>query len=270
MHLARMALLLGFLFPLTLFSAQFREYYRSGEQVAPQQPAPSPAPVQAPPIRRIEPPAQAPRPALQPPAAPARPAVRGIRSGHFGWNGDWLVRASLGAVAQSRSVTVETADLATNDEVYYRPDNKLMGTADGSVLTHDATDLLFRLQLGLGYQMPGEGNFWLIELYSAGDLQETLFSYAWTLPGYTFSGSIPYLKALVGMGHVDAEGLSPTSLSFGVGAGAYNWLTRTRNWRLEYGLDLTRREWLPIEHNYGPEAWVDTEWHLYLGTAWRF
>lgn len=269
MHLARAALLLGLLFAAQLFAAQFREYYRSGEQVAPQQPAPQP---QQPVIRRVQPPAQTPvqqtRPAAPLPAAAPRRIVREAPAGHFGFGGNWLVRGAFATVAQSRLVSVATRD--TSDEVYYKPGNKLMGTADGSTLTHTAGDLLFGFQLGAGYQLPRDGNFWFLDFSSAGDTQELLLSFAWTLPRYAFSGSIPYVKALGGIGHVDAEGLAPTAFSLGLGIGAYNWLTAQRNWRLEYGLDLTRREWLPIRHDYGNEEWVDNEWRLYLGAAWRF
>lgn len=268
MHLARVALWTVLLFSAPLWAAQFREYYR-GEPVTPRQDAPAPTtqprvvpqPAPQPAIRRAQPPVAAPQPVR-------RTASRHAPAGYFGWGGNWLVRVSGGVVPQSRSVQVDTRN--TGVPVRYTPDNTLMGTADGSTLTHKAEDLLFRFQAGVGYQLPNDGNFWMLDLYSAGDLQETLLSYAWTFPQHVFGGSIPYVKAIGGIGHVDAEGLAPTSFSLGIGAGAYNWLDTAKTWRLEYGLDLARREWLAIEHTYGSEEWIDIDWHLYLGAAWRF
>lgn len=243
-------------------AAQFREYYRPGERAAPQEevaPMPQPTP------RRVQPQTQTAQPT---PVVQRRPTIASAPTAHFGFGGNWFVRASVGAVSQSRAVSVQTD--TSGVDVYYKPDNTLMGMAEGNTLTHNANELFFRPQIGFGYQWPREGNFWTLDFYTTSDLQETLLNYAWTLPSRAFSSTIPYLKLIGGVGHVDAEGLAPTSFSVGAGAGAYNWLDNTRHWRLEYGIDYTRREWLPINHSYGIEEWVDSEWHLYLGTAWRF
>ncbi len=160
----------------------------------------------------------------------------------------------------------------STDTIYYRPDNSEIGTADGSgnTLTHAVESFLFRPQIGLGYQWPGEGNFLTLDFYSLKEVQETLVQFHYTLPSWRVNTSIPFLKLGVGLSHTDSEGLSPTALSWSLGLGAYHALSGSQSWRLEYGLDYTRREWLSINHHYGQESWSDRDWHLYLGTAWRF
>lgn len=254
----------------TIFAAQFKEYYRGGEpsSVQPQTPPKAPQPaVRATPkaTPRVAPKVQTP-----PQNAPVvrQRVVARIPSFYFGWTGNFFVRASAGFVRQDRSVSVKTIN--NGDAVYYKPKNHFMGTANGSKLTYDTSELFFRPQIGVGYQLINEGNFWSLDYYNTGDVSELLFNYAFTFPQRRIATAIPYVKLIGGVGHTDSEGFSPTTFSLGVGVGAYHYIDRNSKFRLEYGVDYSRREWLPIKHSYGNEDWIDHEAHLYMGAAYKF
>ncbi len=254
-----------FLLPLlfsTLVAAVFQEY-RTGQPV---QPRTAPEQTQPQPTQPVR---QTPQRPAAPQTAQPQPAAPGL----FGFGGRFLVRASIGGVLHERSITVRSNPDAGAQAIYCQPGGDEIGTTEVGVVKSfscSSDELLLRPQIGIGYQWPGEGHFLTLDFYTLDEVQETLLQFHYTLPEHTLNESIPFLKLALGVSHTDSEGLSPTALSWGVGLGAYNWLQEGRRWRLEYGLDYTQREWLPINHSYGEESWSDREWHLYLGTAWRF
>ena len=175
----------------------------------------------------------------------------------------------MGYTSRSRTVEVETN--ATGASVYYRPDHHYMGVANGSTLSHSVTESHIRYSLAFGYQLPNEGNFWYVEYaQAAADTKELLFSYAVSLPSMTFANTIPFVKIGALIGYGDNERYSPSSFGLLAGVGGYNYCGRTRKFRLEYGLDFLRTEWLPINHEYGSEEWTDNVWYLYMGAAYKF
>lgn len=248
---------LFFLSLSTLFAAQFKEYYRTNDAQPPKE-QPS-ATLQTKPAQTQN---QFATPTLR------KRTVDKLPSFYFGWTGNHIVRLSAGFVKQSRDVKVKTTN--SGDDVYYKPKNHLMGSADGSTLSYTANDLFFRPQIGYGYQLAFDGNFWTVDYYKTNNISELLFNYSVTFPKRRIASAIPYVKGIAGIGYVDSEGFSPTSLSFGVGVGAYHYLDKKLKTRIEYGIDYTMREWLGIDHSYGKEEWSDQEAHLYIGIVYRF
>lgn len=280
MHFVRILFALLLLIS-SLFSAQFKEYYQGNEPqgVEPQR-AQTPAPQRTPTPQRapVQQPAQQPAKVVQPqPVAQTPPAnqpqivqrqVAYIPPFYFGWKGNFLIKASAGAVRESRSVSVKSHN--TGQDVYYKPKNKYLGKADGSELSYEDSELFFRPQIGVGYQMINEGDFWTLDYSFAEDISELLINYNFTFPERRISTAVPYIRLLAGVGHTNSAGTNATSLSFGLGAGAYHYISANSRFRLEYGVDFARREWLPINHDYGKEEWVDLDLHLYLGVAYKF
>ncbi|MDR0746847.1 MAG: hypothetical protein LBE89_03020 [Helicobacteraceae bacterium] len=205
-------------------------------------------------------------------APPTRRPVRVLNAaphGNFDWKTDYIIRVTTGFWRLDRDVSVKTSP--TGSGVYYRPTHSYMGIADGSTLTHSAGETEFRAQVGVGAQLPNEGNYWLLEFgYAGSEIKELIASYAVTIPSRQFFNTIPFLKAGALLGYGDSEGLSPSSFGVLLGAGGYNYIGQSRRLRLEYGIDLARTEWLTINKSYGREEWTDITWHIYIGAAYKF
>ncbi|GHV03210.1 hypothetical protein AGMMS50229_01680 [Campylobacterota bacterium] len=189
--------------------------------------------------------------------------------GSFGWGGNYLIKATAGFSDLDRAVTVNTTN--TGENVICTPTGRVIGQADTSKLGCSDSEKAFRFQLGFGYQLPDDGNYWLVE-YAQGksETKELAFDFYYTLPSLRIANTVPFIKIGTYLGYGDSEKLSPSSLGFVGGIGGYNYLTDAPRLRLEYGLDFSREEWLKIAHTYGDEYWRDTRWHLYIGLAYRF
>jgi hypothetical protein len=269
-------------------AATFETYYGTDRPDSPQSATQAPAPrepfrVNAPAAQPQTPATQTPQNAVQPRTPAAREAQAPVSiapfqtrrtvltaapHGVFGLKGNYLLRASVGFSSLERKVSVDT--LGGGQAVYYRPKNKFMGYSNGKTLTYDDDETRWRYQLGVGYQLPNEGNFWYLEYARAKETSELDGSFAISLPSLRIENVIPYVKLGVNLGFSDSEGISPSSLGVLLGAGGYNYLNDAKSVRLEYGLDYSRTEWLPIPHGYGDEKWTDTLWHIYFGAAYRF
>jgi hypothetical protein len=189
--------------------------------------------------------------------------------GNFDWKTDYIVRVTTGFWHLNRKVSVKTSP--TGGAVYYRPTRSYMGVADGNTLTHNASETEFRAQAGFGAQLPDEGNYYLLEFgYAGSEIKELIASYAVTMPNRQFFNTIPFFKAGALLGYGDSEGLSPSSFGVLLGVGGYNYVGESRRFRLEYGIDLARTEWLAINKSYGNEEWTDITWHVYIGAAFKF
>jgi hypothetical protein len=266
----------GFLWALAIAAAsaaQFETYYSSDRPAAPQAPsAREPFTVVRPPQNAQDRPSAAARtqsnPAAQPPFQTRRRVLTAAPHGHFGLGGSFLIRASVGFSALDRKVSVDT--LGGGEAVYYRPTDTLMGYSNGGKLKHDDRDTRWRYQLGVGYQLPNEGNFWYLEYAYADETRELDASYALSLPSLRVANTIPYIKFGANLGFGDSQKNSPSSFGVLLGFGGYNYLNDARSFRLEYGADYSRTEWLPIAHPYGDEDWIDNLWHIYLGASYRF
>ncbi|GHV59834.1 hypothetical protein FACS1894103_4050 [Campylobacterota bacterium] len=233
-------------------------------------PAPTPAPTPAPnPVIRTVPAVQQPavQPTVQPPLR--QRIFDSAPHGTFDWKGNFLGKAAIGYASRSREVAVDTKN--TGASVYYRPDHYYMGVANGGTLTHSVTESHIRYSLAFGYQLPDEGNFWYLEYaQAAADTKELLFTYAVSLPSMQFANTIPFLKVGALIGYGDSQRYSPSSFGLLAGVGGYNYWGNSRRLRLEYGLDFSRTQWLPINHNYGSEKWTDNLWFLYIGATYKF
>ncbi|MDR3347151.1 MAG: hypothetical protein LBN32_00915 [Helicobacteraceae bacterium] len=210
----------------------------------------------------------------QPARSPTTPIVRFSTKeraphGAFALGGNYLVKVSTGLSALRREVSVETSN--SMERVICTPTGKTIGEANGDTLECSENDARFRWQIGIGYQLANEGNFWALE-YGAADSEtkELLFSFAYTMPSLKTWNTIPFIKlgAIAGFG--DSEKYSPSSLGFLAEIGGYNYLNDSNSVRLEYGLNFSRSQWLRIEHSYGKEYWTDNRWYLYLGATYRF
>ncbi|MDR1450945.1 MAG: hypothetical protein LBI57_01230 [Helicobacteraceae bacterium] len=188
--------------------------------------------------------------------------------GSFALGGAFLLRASVGFASLDRQVSVDT--LGGGEAVYYRPENAFMGYSNGATLKHNDQDARWRYQFGVGYQLPNEGNFWYLDYANSDETQELDASFAFSLPSARVANTIPYIKIGANIGFGDSRGAAPSSFGVLLGVGGYNYLNDAKSFRIEYGVDYSRTEWLPISHRYGDEEWIDNLWHIYLGAAYRF
>ncbi|MDR2152664.1 MAG: hypothetical protein LBO72_07580 [Helicobacteraceae bacterium] len=255
-------------------AAQFDTYYSSDRPATPQAPAArepftiNRAP-QAPAAQNKAPNVKPQSdPIIRAPFQTSKRTLSAAPHGHFGLNGSFLIRASVGFGALDRKVSVDT--LGGGEAVYYRPTNTFMGYANGGRLKHDDRDTRWRYQLGAGYQLPNEGNFWYLEYAYAEETREIDASYALSLPSARIANTIPYIKFGANVGFSDSKKHAPSSFGVLLGIGGYNYLNAAKSFRLEYGADYSRTEWLPISRAYGDEEWTDNLWHIYLGAAYRF
>ncbi|MDR2033553.1 MAG: hypothetical protein LBP89_02850 [Helicobacteraceae bacterium] len=275
--------MLCFLSASLVYAATFDTYYSTDRPDAPQAPAPkapfsvnTPAPSapQTPSVSRQ--PAQTParvqprqEPISREPFRTRKTVLSAAPHGVFGLKGDFLLHASVGFSSLAREARVDTRN--TGESVYYRPTNDYMGVANGSTLTHNDDDTKWRYQVGIGYQLPNDGNFWYFDYaYDADETRELDCSFAWSLPSLAIANTIPYIKFGANIGFGDSQKYAPSSFGVLLGVGGYNYLNDAKSFRLEYGVDYSRTEWLPIRHNYGNEEWIDDLWHIYLGAAYRF
>ncbi|GHS88572.1 hypothetical protein FACS189487_07130 [Campylobacterota bacterium] len=155
-----------------------------------------------------------------------------------------------------------------------------IGVAIGDVFYDDGIDggqgksEIFRASIFGGYQFNSQSDQITLAIITDKKVDEAQLGYSFVMPSlrnYTPFDGFPYIKAAIGLGGTYAKNLTPTHLSYSLGAGFYAPI-KNSGFRARFEAGFLKREWQidrrGEEREITATTWSDTEINFNIGIGY--